>query len=48
MFFFRTVSVNPPIPERVIRIREIANNYWFSWNPAAQELFSYKIGRAHV
>jgi starch phosphorylase len=41
MFFFRTVSVNPPIPERIIRIREIANNYWFSWNPAAQELFSY-------
>ncbi len=41
MFFFRTVSVNPRMPERVSRITEIAKNYWFSWHPQALELFPY-------
>jgi len=41
MFFFRTVSVNPRVPERIGRIKEIAGNYWFSWNPRASDLFRY-------
>lgn len=44
MFFFRTVSVIPPIPERIRRLREIAKNLWFSWNPRAQDLFHYING----
>lgn len=41
MFFYRTVSVTPRIPERISRIREISKNFWFSWNPRASDLFSF-------
>lgn len=39
MYFFRTVSVNPRLPDRIGRLRDIAYNVWFSWNPRAQALF---------
>jgi starch phosphorylase len=39
MFYFRTVSVNPPLPEPIGRLRELSYNLWFSWNRPARELF---------
>ncbi|HEY9900293.1 MAG TPA: alpha-glucan family phosphorylase [Pantanalinema sp.] len=33
------VSVFPSLPERIRRLDELAHNIWWSWNPAAQELF---------
>lgn len=39
MFYFRTVSVNPPLPERIKRLRDLSYNLWFSWNHPARELF---------
>ncbi|KJS13887.1 MAG: alpha-glucan phosphorylase [Peptococcaceae bacterium BRH_c8a] len=39
MFYFRTVSVNPLLPERIHRLRELSRNLWFSWNKQARELF---------
>lgn len=41
MFFYRTVSVNPHLPDRIGRMKEISKNFWFSWNPRAVGLFSY-------
>lgn len=41
MFFFRTVSVNPNIPERIGRLKDISKNVWFSWNPRARDLFPF-------
>lgn len=32
--------VQPIIPQRIIRLKEIAYNLWFSWNPDALMLFS--------
>ncbi|KJS01413.1 MAG: alpha-glucan phosphorylase [Peptococcaceae bacterium BRH_c4a] len=40
MFSFYTVSVVPEIPDRISRLKEIANNFWFSWYEPAQDLFS--------
>src|SRR5689334_25189868 len=28
-----------PIPQRIIRLRELAYNLWWSWHPEAQELY---------
>lgn len=39
MYFFRTITVNPSIPERISRLKELSYNLWFSWNPEALELF---------
>ncbi len=39
MFYFRTVSVNPPLPEPVKKLRELSRNLWFSWNEPALRLF---------
>lgn len=39
MFYFRTVSVNPPLPERINRLRDLSYNLWFSWNSPARDLF---------
>ena len=39
MYFFRTVTVNPKLPDRIGRLRDIAYNVWFSWNPRAQALY---------
>ena len=35
-----TFTVSPYIPEKLIRLREIAYNLWWSWNADARELFS--------
>ncbi|MHB8156667.1 MAG: alpha-glucan family phosphorylase [Desulfocucumaceae bacterium] len=40
MFSFYTVSVVPEIPQKISRLKEIAYNFWFSWNEPAWELFS--------
>ncbi|KAF1084259.1 Glycogen phosphorylase [Sporotomaculum syntrophicum] len=39
MFYFRTITVNPPLPERIERLRELSYNLWFSWNSQAWELY---------
>ncbi|SHE72746.1 alpha-glucan family phosphorylase [Desulforamulus putei] len=39
MFYFRTVTVSPSIPERIGRLKELSYNLWFSWHPEALELF---------
>ncbi|MCL6638386.1 MAG: alpha-glucan family phosphorylase [Firmicutes bacterium] len=39
MFSFRVISVTPKLPEAISRLRELAYNLWFSWDPRARELF---------
>jgi len=39
MFYFRTITVYPRLPGPLARLRELAYNFWFSWNPEAQALF---------
>lgn len=39
MYFFRTITVNPTIPERIVRLRDLSYNLWFSWHPEVLELF---------
>ncbi|MEG6616340.1 alpha-glucan family phosphorylase [Peptococcaceae bacterium 1198_IL3148] len=39
MYYFRAVTVNPKVPERIGRLQELAYNLWFSWNPLATQLF---------
>lgn len=39
MFYFRTITVNPPIPEPIGRLHELAYNLWFSWNRPVRKLF---------
>lgn len=39
MFPYRIVSVTPELPETINRLRDIAYDFWFSWNPAGIEFF---------
>jgi len=39
MFYFRTVTVNPPLPERIARLRDLSYNLWFSWHDQARGLY---------
>ncbi len=34
------LEVNPRIPRRLIRLEELANNLWYSWDRATRELFA--------
>ncbi len=36
----RILVVTPALPEPLAPLRELAYNYWWSWNPDAQELFA--------
>nr|WP_126464003.1 alpha-glucan family phosphorylase [Sulfuritortus calidifontis] len=35
-----TVEVNPRIPERLARLRELADNLWYSWDRPSRTLFA--------
>ncbi len=37
---FRSFAVRNVIPEKLIRLRELAYNLWWSWNPEAYQLFN--------
>jgi phosphorylase/glycogen(starch) synthase len=37
---FRTFTAVANLPEKISRLRELAYNLWWTWNPAARELFS--------
>ena len=39
-FYLRTMAVWPPLPADLTRLRELAYNLWWTWQPAAQELFA--------
>lgn len=39
MYSFRSVSVKPRLPEAIGRLKDLAYNFWFSWNANAQALF---------
>jgi len=39
MLKFRDYTVVPALPKPLTRLRELANNLWWSWNGDAQELF---------
>jgi len=39
MWTIRTFSVAPLVPNRLKRLRELACNLWWCWNPNAIELF---------
>lgn len=39
MYSFRSVSVKPRLPEPIGRLKDLAYNFWFSWNANAQALF---------
>jgi starch phosphorylase len=45
MYYFRSVTVNPKVPERIGRLQELAYNLWFSWNPQATQLFEKLNGK---
>ena len=34
------MAVFPEIPERIQRLRELAYNLWWTWNPTAQRLYA--------
>jgi starch phosphorylase len=43
------MSSEPPLPKRIERLSELANNLWWSWHPRARELFralDYALWRA--
>jgi starch phosphorylase len=35
-----TLEVNPKIPRRLVRLEELANNLWYSWDRPTRELFA--------
>ncbi len=35
-----TIAVNPKIPRRLVRLEELANNLWYSWDRSTRSLFS--------
>lgn len=35
-----TITVNPKIPQRLLRLEELANNLWYSWDRSTRTLFS--------
>jgi starch phosphorylase len=35
-----TLEVNPKIPRRLVRLEEVANNLWYSWDRPTRELFA--------
>jgi starch phosphorylase len=35
-----TIEVNPKIPRRLIRLEELANNLWYSWDKPTRTLFA--------
>ena len=37
---FRTFTAVVNLPQKIIRLRELAYNLWWSWNPQAMDLFS--------
>jgi len=37
---FRNFTAVANLPEKISRLRELAHNLWWSWNPRARELFS--------
>ena len=37
---FRTFTAVANLPKKISRLRELAHNLWWSWNPDARELFS--------
>lgn len=39
MYFFKTITVSPALPDRIARLKELSYNLWFSWNSEALELF---------
>jgi starch phosphorylase len=39
MFPYRIVSVTPEMPQNISRLRELAYDFWFSWNPVGIEFF---------
>lgn len=40
MYYYKSVTVNPKVPERISRLQELAYNLWFSWHHQATMLFS--------
>ncbi|HBK52946.1 MAG TPA: alpha-glucan phosphorylase, partial [Syntrophomonas wolfei] len=39
MFPYRFVSVTPKLPEPICRLKEMANDFWFTWKPGGIEFF---------
>jgi len=35
-----SLQVNPKLPRRLVRLEELANNLWYSWDRSTRELFS--------
>jgi len=38
--YFRTFTAVANLPEKIVRLRELAHNLWWAWNPRGRELFS--------
>jgi starch phosphorylase len=34
-----TIQVSPRIPSRLARLQDLANNLWYSWDPATRDMF---------
>lgn len=39
MSYIGTIQVIPELPEEIMRLKDLANNLYFSWNPEARQLF---------
>ena len=39
MYIFNKITVNPQLPKRIVKLSEIANNLWWSWNTEFLRLF---------
>ena len=34
-------AVNTQVPDRIGQLQDLASNLWWSWNPAAREVFRW-------
>lgn len=39
MYVFNKITVNPQLPKRINKLKDIANNLWWSWNTEFLRLF---------
>ena len=42
------ISIFPKLPRRIERLQELAYNLWWSWNPAAQDLYAEIDGKLWI
>lgn len=41
MYFFKSLAVLPPMPPSLVRLPDMAKNFWWSWEPGGDALFRW-------